>query len=55
LIGASDHDFRMIPGLWTGLSGVWVLDLGTGNGLYSCELSRWGAFVVALDFDKMSL
>jgi SAM-dependent methyltransferase len=55
MIGASNQDFRTIPGLWPDLSGVWVLDLGTGNGLYSCELSRRGAFVVALDFDKALL
>ena len=55
MIGANNQDFRTIPGLWPDLSAAWVLDLGTGNGLYSCELARRGAFVVALDFDKALL
>jgi SAM-dependent methyltransferase len=53
--GSNNQDFRNIPALWPATSGLRVLDLGCGQGLYAGELARRNAFVVAVDQDRISL
>jgi SAM-dependent methyltransferase len=47
--GAQNQDFRYIPRMLPVIEGERVLDLGCGIGLYTAELARQGARVVALD------
>lgn len=53
--GANNQDFRTIPALWPDLDGRWVLDLGSGRGLYTGELARYGAIAVGVDLNRESL
>ena len=53
--GSQNQDFRTLPSLWPDLTGARVLDLGSGNGLYTRELGRRGALVVGVDLNLASL
>lgn len=53
--GADNQDFRTIPGLLPEGAGWSALDLGAGTGLYTAELARRGARVVAVEIDPQRL